>query len=147
MKYHIQDKVTKKWLENYAWNSDHWVFIWSTDRANAKPLDRTNIGMLINEGELKDTIGDGYTRAFRAEFSDVKAPDGVVSIGRRIVRKNGVVRFAGGKFRHDKIVPYVGQYIFIEADEYWIIHPHAYKTREFNDDSYICDLDAVEEVK
>lgn len=142
MKYHIQSKVTKKWLENYAWESDRWVFVWSSDRANAKPFDRASIGVLVREAGLKDS------QAFRAEWADVRAPDGVVSMGRRIVRKNGVVRFASDKFRHDKLVPYVGQYVFVEAEDYWILHPHAFKTSAgFADgkENHICDLDPVKD--
>lgn len=142
MKYHIKNTSARKWLEDYKWETDHWTLSWSSDRAKAKLLDRTNIGVLVNE------IGLRGCSAFRAEWADRRAPDGVVSMGRRIVRKNGVVRFASDKFRHDNLVPFVGQYIFVEAEDYWIMHPHAFKTSAgFADGkaNHICDLDPVEE--
>ena len=137
MKYHIQNKVSSKWLENFKWESDKWILTWSDDRATARLLDRTEITML--KVELKDCSG------FRGEWADKLAPDGVVAFGRRKVRKGGVVSFAGGKFRHDKLLEFVGKNIFIEADGYWIVSPHAFKTHHswIEKDNHICDLEEV----
>lgn len=138
MKYHIQSKATSKWLTGFNWDSESWITSWNDDRSRARLLDRTEIRML--KDELKECT------AFRGEWADILAPDGVVAFGRRKVRKDGVVSFAGYKFRHDKLLPFVGQNIFVEADGYWIVSPHAFKTKGgFADgrDNHICDLEAM----
>ena len=138
MRYNIQNKASGKWLEGFKWESDKWIMTWGDDRAKARLLDRTEILMLKNE--LKNCS------CFRGEWSDVKAPDGVVSFGRRRVAKDGSVRFAGSKFRHEKLMSFVGRHIFVEAEDYWIVSPHAFKTKAgFADghDNHICDLEMV----
>lgn len=137
VKYNIQNKASGKWMESYKWDTDHWVIIWNDDRAKAVLLDRTLIGTLIDA--LKDCT------AFRGEWADRRAPDGVVSMGKRLVRKNGVVSFAGCKYRHNKLVPFEGKHIFVEADGYWIVNPHAFKTSLgfIDHDNHICDLEFV----
>jgi hypothetical protein len=137
MKYHIQSKATGEWLADYKWESERWSLSWSDDKAKAKLLSRDQIQML--KDDLKGCS------AFRGEWSDVRAPDGVVSFGRRLVRDGGVIKFAQGKFRHDKLLPFVGQHIFVEADEYWIVSPHAFRTKSGSMDNgnHICDLEAV----
>ena len=143
MRYHVKNPERDEWLTDYHWDGEEWLTSWSKDRVKAKLMDRTQLGI------VKDDLPDGC-KCFRGEWADVKAPDGVVSMGRRKVSKAGTVRFAGDKFRHDNLLPFVGQHIFVQAEDYWIIHPHAFKTSAgFADgrENHICDLDAVKEMR
>lgn len=139
MKYHIKNPERDTWLTDYNWDGEDWVTAWHKDRTLAKLMDRRELGIIKND------LPDGC-QAFRGEWADRRAPDGVVSLGRRKVSKKGTVRFAGDTFRHDKLLAFIGQHIFIEAEAYWIRHPHAFKTSAgFADGkgNHICDLEAV----
>jgi hypothetical protein len=138
MKYHIQDP-SGKWLAGYTWDGEDWITSWSKDRDGAKPISSSDIAM------IKDALEKGC-KGYKAEWVDRRAPDGVVSLGRRRVSKKGTVRFAGDTFRHDKLMDFVGQYVFVEAEDYWIVRPHAFKTSAgFADgkENHICDLEGV----
>ena len=54
---------------------------------------------------------------------DVLAPDGVVYYGVRLVRKGGRIKFAGDWYWDKRLLPYVGQYVGVCAEGYWIVHP------------------------
>lgn len=138
MKYNVQ-RPSGEWLTGYMWDGEDWVTSWSADRTKAKLMSRMDIGI------VKDALVEGC-KGFRAEWADRRAPDGVVSIGRRKVSKKGTVRFAGDTFRHDKLMDFAGQHIFVEAEDYWIVHPRAFKTSAgfaAGRENYICDLEAV----
>jgi hypothetical protein len=135
----IQSARTGKWVASYKWVKPDWELTWADTKDSAGRFTRDIIRILHKDGTI-----DGC-KFFRGEWKDRMAPDGVVSLGKRKVRKNGVVSFAGYKFRHDKLIPFVGQHIFVEADDYWITHPHAFKTSSCSADkgNHICDLDAA----
>ena len=138
MKYHIQ-RTSGEWLTDYTWDGEDWVTAWNKDRTKARLMSRSDIRM------IKDAL-DYRCKGYRAEWSDRRAPDGVVSIGRRRVSKKGTVRFAGCTYRHEKLLPFAGQHIFVEADSYWIVHPDAFKTSAgFADgkENHICELEGV----
>ena len=138
MKYHIKNPARDEWLTDYHWDGEDWLTAWHKDRTKAKLIGRREMSI------VRDSLPDGC-KAFRAYWADRRAPDGVVRLGRRKVSKAGTVRFAGDTFRHDKLIDFVGQYIFVEAENYWIVHPHAFKTEAGFADrgNHICDLDAV----
>ncbi len=50
---------------------------------------------------------------------DVKAPDGVIYYGDRLVRKGGKVKFGGGWYQHPRLEKYVGQTIGVRKQDYW----------------------------
>jgi hypothetical protein len=54
---------------------------------------------------------------------DVLAPDGVVAYGDRLVRAGGKIKYAGDWWQDDRLLPYVGQYVGVCSDQYWITHP------------------------
>lgn len=51
---------------------------------------------------------------------DVRAPDGIVSYGQRIVSKNGSFRFGGETWQHDKLIPLAGFSTGVCMVDYWM---------------------------
>lgn len=51
---------------------------------------------------------------------DTVAPDGVVAHGWRLVRPGGRVKFWHSWWQHEALVPYVGKYVLVYPNEYWV---------------------------
>ena len=51
---------------------------------------------------------------------DGRAPDGLVSYGDRLVRKGGLIKFAGADWQDDRLLPFVGQTLGVRAEGYWV---------------------------
>lgn len=62
----------------------------------------------------------------RKDKKDELAPDGVIYYGDRFVRPGGKVKFAGSWWQNDKLIPYIGQYVEVRADGYWIVSPEVW---------------------
>lgn len=53
-------------------------------------------------------------------MKDVRAPDGLVYWGQRIVRPGGRVKFAGEWWQDDKLKEFIGFTVDVRAEEYWL---------------------------
>jgi hypothetical protein len=63
----------------------------------------------------------GCIREYRdPEDRDQRAGDGIVSYGQRVVAKDGSIRFAGGKWKHEKLKALAGFTIGAVVDDYWV---------------------------
>ena len=51
---------------------------------------------------------------------DIRAPDGKLADGERVVRKGGRVKFAGRWWQSDKLVPFVGTPVQCGGMDYWM---------------------------
>jgi len=68
---------------------------------------------------------------------DEKLPDGFVRAGWRKVRKGGIVRFQGQNRRSERLLPYVGAFVFCQIEEMWgldvSIHPEGFSYEAYRD--------------
>lgn len=49
------------------------------------------------------------------------APDGVLAADWRLVRPGGRVKCFGTWWQSEKLLPYVGKWVWVQAGEYWIV--------------------------
>lgn len=70
----------------------------------------------------------------RRPRSDEKLPDGFVRAGWRRVQQSGQVRFQGANRKSDRLLPYVGQFVFCEIVDMWgidcLIYPEGWSYEE-----------------
>jgi hypothetical protein len=50
---------------------------------------------------------------------DIYCADGIISHGERLVRKGGRISFGGYDVQDDKLLPWVGEWVFVTVDDYW----------------------------
>lgn len=73
----------------------------------------------VDQVQLRKEMG--CIREYRdPEDRDVRAGDGIVSYGQRIVAKDGSIRIAGGKWQHEKLKALAGFNIGAVVDDYWV---------------------------
>lgn len=53
-------------------------------------------------------------------YADRRAPDGVIATGWRTVRKGGRVKFASCWYEADELKEIVGEYVWVDANDYWL---------------------------
>lgn len=53
-------------------------------------------------------------------YADRKAPDGVFSDGWRKVRRGGRIKCAGQWFESRALIPFVGDLVHVQVDDYWM---------------------------
>lgn len=70
---------------------------------------------------------------------DVKAPDGMLSAGWRLVRSDGVVHFANNRWQHEKLKAFVGKRVWVVANDYWYGEVLVYVVRW---ELFICQIKA-----
>lgn len=58
--------------------------------------------------------------------NDVMAPDGIPEYGWRKVRKGGIVKFAGDDYQHDALLSFVGQFVCVKTNCYWMTDVQAW---------------------
>ncbi len=58
-----------------------------------------------------------------SKSKDTRAPDGVVAYGDRLVRIGGKIKYAGIWFQDDRLLPFVGDWVGVKSDGYWIVAP------------------------
>lgn len=138
MKYSVQSKLTRLWVASIKWENNEWQVSWCESRQDSKPLDRFEVTWLLDSGRIANC------ECYRAEIADVRAPDGIIAHGLRKVSKKGTVRFASGTWTHEKLLPLAGKTVMVQADEYWITHPHVFFPPDFEHNNLICSLNRVE---
>ena len=63
---------------------------------------------------------------------------GVLSGGKRLVRKGGIVKFDSAYFQDEKLVPWVGQYVSVSATDPWFNHTVMVTTLPLTPHEIIC---------
>jgi hypothetical protein len=74
---------------------------------------------------------------------DVRAPDGGVAHGSRLVRAGGKVSFAGTTWQSDLLLPLVGETVLVEAVDYWRTEVSIYRDGDFSEKGRIVTLKYV----
>lgn len=52
-------------------------------------------------------------------YADRRAPDGLLAVGWRRVKKGGRVKFAGAYYAHPKLADIVGELVNVQMADYW----------------------------
>lgn len=60
---------------------------------------------------------------------DSHAPDGRMAGGWRIVKQGGWVKAFGAWWNHDRLIPFVGERVWIASADYWQTECDAYESR------------------